>query len=437
MYRKATDKLFAFIEQSPSPFHVIYNMKQILRNEGFIELQEIQSWKLEAGRNYFVTRNDSSMIAFRIPDQSFSGFQIVASHSDSPTFRIKDNGEMTVENLYTKLNVEKYGGMMMAPWFDRPLSIAGRVIVKEGNRLNTRLVSIDRDLVLIPNLAIHMNREVNNGYQYQPQIDLLPLFGNADAKGALLQLIAEALHISKEMIVGHELSLYNRMKGTVWGTHHEFISSTKLDDLQCAYSSFQGFLKSCHSDNVTMCCVFDNEEVGSSTKQGAASTFLKDTLMRVNDGLGRSQEEYLQALAGSFMISADNGHAVHPNHPEKADPSNHPCMNGGILLKHSANQKYTTDAVSAAIVRMICERAKVPCQDYFNHSDIPGGSTLGNLSNMQAAMSTADIGAAQLAMHSPYETGGIRDTYYLMKFMETFYNMTIYKTEDGIILFEK
>ncbi|MDO4942771.1 MAG: M18 family aminopeptidase [Lachnospiraceae bacterium] len=431
MYQKAAKELFAFIENSPSPFHVIDNMKRMLNEAGFIELRENDRWNLKKGNRYYVTRNDSSIIAFAIPDGTYGGFQMIASHSDSPTFRIKENGEMTVENLYTKLNVEKYGGMLMAPWFDRPLSIAGRVIVRDGNTIKKKLVSIDRDLVLIPNVAIHMNRDINHGYKYQPQIDMLPLFGESDKKGKLLRLIADQLGIDEDQIIGHELSLYNRMKGTIWGAEQEFISCTKLDDLECAYSSIKGLIHSKNEKNITVCCVFDNEEVGSSTKQGAASTFLRDTLTRINANLGYTREDYLSRLAGSFMLSADNGHAVHPNHPEKADPSNRPKMNGGILIKHSANQKYTTDAVSAAILRMICQKAKVPYQDFLNHSDIPGGSTLGNLSNMQVAVPTADLGVAQLSMHSPYETGGVKDVYYLEQMMKIFYNTEICLNEDG------
>lgn len=431
MYQKAVKELFAFIENSPSPFHVIDNMKKMLKEAGFIELGEADRWNLEEGNRYYVTRNDSSIIAFAIPNCTYGGFQMIASHSDSPTFRIKENGGMTVENLYTKLNVEKYGGMLMAPWFDRPLSIAGRVIVRDENTIKKRLVSIDRDLVLIPNVAIHMNRDSNNGYKYQPQIDMLPLFGESDKKGLLLQLIADQLGVGVDQIIGHELSLYNRMKGTIWGAEQEFISCTKLDDLECAYSSIKGLIHSKNQKNITVCCVFDNEEVGSSTKQGAVSTFLRDTLTRINDNLGYTKEDYLSRLAGSFMLSADNGHAVHPNHPEKADPSNRPKMNGGILIKHSANQKYTTDAVSAAILRIICQKAKVPYQDFLNHSDIPGGSTLGNLSNMQVAVHTADLGAAQLSMHSPYETGGVKDVYYLEQMMKTFYDTEICLNEDG------
>ena len=431
MYQEAAKELLAFIEKSPSTFHVIANVKEMLEAEGFEELREHQTWNLKKGGHYYVTRNGSSLIAFKVPQKEFCGFHIMASHSDAPTFRIKENGEISVEKLYTKLNVEKYGGMLMAPWFDRPLSIAGRVLVQEENRIVTKLVSIDRDLVLIPNLAIHMNREANEGYKYNPQVDMLPLFGDETAKDALMDLAAQAAGVAKDAIVGRELFLYNRMKGTIWGAGREFISSPKLDDLQCAYSSVKGFLKGKNEHTALVCCIFDNEEVGSGTKQGAAATFLKDTLQRMNRSLGGSEEEYLKAVASSFMISADNGHAVHPNHPEKTDPTNRPKMNGGILIKHSANQKYTTDAVSAALLRMICEKAQVPYQDFLNRSDMLGGSTLGNISNMQVALNTADIGVAQLAMHSPYETGGVKDTYYLQKMAETFYSLSIRTLEDG------
>lgn len=346
MYQEAAKELFAFIEQSPSTFHVIDNMKNMLGQQGFEELKESENWNLKEGGSYYVTRNGSSLIAFKIPKKDFKGFHIMASHSDAPTFRIKEHGEMDVEKLYTKLNVEKYGGMLMAPWFDRPLSVAGRIVIKEENQIKTKLVSVDRDLVVIPNLAIHMNRETNDGYKYNPQKDMLPLLGDGDAKESFLAIIAQAAGMEEEEIIGCELSLYNRMKGTIWGAKEEFISSPRLDDLQCVFSSLKGFLKGGNSETVTVCAVFDNEEVGSGTKQGAASTFLKDTLQRVNFVLGRTKEDYLKALASGFMISADNGHAVHPNQPDKTDPTNRPRMNGGILIKHSANQKYTTDRKS-------------------------------------------------------------------------------------------
>lgn len=424
--------LFEFIEKSPSPFHAIANMKEALEAEGYEKLLESRGWNLKEGGKYYVTRNGSSIIAFRIPKTDFAGFQIAASHSDSPSFKVKEHPEMQVEDQYVKLNVEKYGGMICAPWFDRPLSVAGRVVVKEENALVTKLVCVDKDLLLIPNLAIHMNREANDGYKYNAQKDLLPLYGMNLEKGTFMEQIAEAAGVEKEQIVGNDLFLYNRMPGSVWGAKDEFISIGKLDDLQCAYSSLQGFLAAGASECVPVHAVFDNEEVGSGTKQGAASTFLLDTLLRINEALGRTQEQYRQALASSFMVSADNAHAVHPNQTDKACPTNRPYINGGVVIKYSANQKYTSDGISAALFRQICEKAEVPCQVFANRSDMPGGSTLGNISNMQVALNTVDIGLPQLAMHSPYETGGVKDTDYLIKALTAFFETVVEEIDDGV-----
>lgn len=431
MYRKVTEELLAFIEKSPSCYHAVSNMKKVLADAGFSELLEGERWSLKEGGKYYVSRNGSSLIAFSIPCRNFLGFQIMASHSDSPSFKIKENGEMEQDGKYIKLNVEKYGGMLMAPWLDRPLSIAGKLMVKEEGKIVTRLVDVDRDLVLIPNLAIHMNREVNDGYKYNPQVDMLPLLGDETAKGSLMGIIADAAGVQEEDILGTDLFLYNRMPGTFWGAHEEYFSSTKLDDLQCAFSSMQGFLQAKKSGSVAVHCVLDNEEVGSGTKQGAASTFLKDTLQRINEGMGRTTEEYHTALASSFMLSADNAHSVHPNQPGKADPTNRPYMNGGIVIKYNANQKYTTDAVSAAVFKEICNAAKVPFQTFTNRSDVAGGSTLGNIANTQTAMNTVDIGLAQLAMHSPYETGGVKDTWYLMQAAKKFFSFSVKSVGDG------
>lgn len=421
-----TKELLTFIEESPSPFHVIKNMKKELIMAGFLPLKETDKWSLVPGGSYYVTRNGSSIIAFRMPKEKIGSYHIVASHSDSPTFRIKENAEMGVEGVYTKLNVEKYGGMLMVPWFDRPLSVAGRVFVETQEGLESRLVNIDRDLLLIPNVAIHMNREVNTGYNYNPQVDLLPLYGDGDAKGTFDQIIADSIHVEKDAIISRELSLYNRQKGSIWGAKNEFVSAPKLDDLMCAFASLKAMVETELDDEICpIMAVFDNEEVGSSTKQGAASTFLKDTLIRIKSVLEGSDDDHLRILADSFMVSADNGHALHPNHPEKSDPTNRPKVNGGVLIKHSANQKYTTDAMSAAVMRSICKKAGVPFQDYHNRSDIIGGSTLGNLSGNQVAVPTVDIGVAQLAMHSCYETAGAEDTENLMKMMKYFYKNKI------------
>ena len=424
-------KLFTFIEKSPSPFHAIENMKQELEGQGYIQLLEGSAWKLEEGGNYYVIRNSSAIIAFRIPKRDFLGFQIMASHSDSPSFRIKEYPEMEVENHYVKLNVEKYGGMLCAPWLDRPLSVAGRLVIREGNRLVTKLVNVDRDLCMIPNLAIHMNREANEGYKYNAQKDMLPLYGCESAKGTFMARVAEAAGVEEEDIVGNDLFLYNRMKGSVWGASEEYISIGRLDDLQCAFASLQAFLQAADGESIPVHCVFDNEEVGSSTKQGAGSTFLFDTLLRINESLGRTSSQYRQALASSFMLSADNAHGVHPNQPDKACPTNRPYPNGGVVIKFSANQKYTTDGMAAAIFTQLCERAKVPYQTYVNRSDILGGSTLGNISGTQVAVNTIDIGLAQLAMHSPYETGGAKDTDYLIRVAKEFYQSSVVKNGPG------
>lgn len=421
MYYEITEQLLEFIRKSPVSFQATEEMEQRFRKAGYQKLSEKEYWNLKAGGKYVVTRNHSALIAFSIPEKNSMRFHIMASHSDSPAFKIKENPEMQVEHAYTKLNVEGYGGMLMAPWADRPLSVAGRVMVSGKNGPEERLVNIDRDLLMIPSLAIHMNREANKGVAYNPQKDMLPLMGCGSEKADLMEILAEKLKIKKEDILTHDLFLYNRMPGTIWGADREFVSSPRLDDLQCAFASMEGMLRGRKENCIAVHCVLDNEEVGSGTKQGAASTFLKDTLRRINDGLGRTYEEYLMTLADSFMISADNAHALHPNYTEKADPVNHPVINGGIVIKYNANQKYCTDAVSAAVFKDICKRTEVPCQTFVNRSDIPGGSTLGNISNTQVAVNTVDIGLPQLAMHSPYETAGTEDTWSLIKAATVFF----------------
>lgn len=418
MYIETTEKLLDFIEKSPTAFQAVDEMQKRLTENGFEVLSEKEYWKLIPGGKYLVTRNNSALIAFCIPEKESRVFHIMASHSDSPSFKIKENPEIKVDNSYVKLNVEKYGGMLMAPWFDRPLSVAGRVIIRRNGGLKEKLINIKRDLVMIPNLAIHMNREANNGVAYNPQKDLQPLFAVGNTDRTLLEIIAEQTGVKKEDIISHDLFLYNRMPGTIWGADKEFVSSARLDDLQCAFASMEGLLRAQNHESIAVHCVMDNEEVGSGTKQGAASTFLKDTLLRINMGLGRTYEEYLMTLAGSFMVSADNAHALHPNYTDKTDPTNHPVLNKGIVIKFNANQKYCTDAVSAAIFKELCTKAGVPYQTFVNRSDIAGGSTLGNISNTQVPMNTVDIGLPQLAMHSPYETAGVKDTEYLVRAAE-------------------
>ena len=319
----------------------------------------------------------------------------------------------------------------MAPWFDRPLSIAGRVIVKEKNgRIVNKLVNIDRNLCMLPSVAIHMNREANDGYKYNAQKDMLPLF-TMNENLTIKDLVAESVGVVKEDIIGDDLFLYNRDKGVVWGAEDEFISIGRLDDLQCSYGSMQGLLRADNSDTaVEIHVTFDNEEVGSGTKQGADSTFLYDTMVRINEAMGGNNSDLLTAIANSFMVSADNAHSVHPNNPDKSDPTNKVFMNEGIVVKFNANQKYMTDGVSFGIFTDICKRADVPYQVFVNRSDMAGGSTLGNISNAHVSINGVDIGLAQLAMHSPYETAGAKDTEFLVKLAEKFFACSIESNAD-------
>ena len=419
--------LARFIQEHPSVYHVIEGQRQLLLAAGYEPLLESRPWQLRPGGRYFVTRNGSALIAFRIPEGGFRGFMIMASHSDSPALKIKEQPEITVEGAYKKLNVEVYGGALLAPWFDRPLSAAGRLFVRQGDEIRMELVDFGRDLLLIPSLAIHMEPAANKGLELKPQRDLLPLYGLADARD-LLDLAAQEAGVDRKAVVGHDLFVYNRQAPSVWGDGGVFLSSPRLDDLQCAFASLQGFLESRESAAIPVHAVFDNEEIGSSTRQGAASPFLRDTLVRLTESLGLPESAYLAGLSRSFLLSADNVHALHPNRPDKSDPVNRPRLGGGVVLKYSGSQKYTTDAASAAIVRLLAERAGISLQTFANHSDIPGGSTLGNLSARQVAVKAADVGIAQLAMHSPYETCGSRDTEDLVALARALFSASLEET---------
>lgn len=430
-FAKISKEMLKFIEESPSCFHAVANLKKMLNERGFIQLNEQNDYDITRGGCYFVTRNDSSILAFVVPEGEIKGFHMSAAHSDSPGFKVKENPEMIVENRYIKLNVEKYGGMIDSTWLDRPLSLAGRVVVKKSGEesntiggLTTRLVNIDRDLLIIPNVAVHMNRDMNKGFEYNAQTDLIPLFGeysDEDDKEALRALVAEEAGVTKEELLGYDLYLYAREKGRLFGAKEEFVLSPRLDDLQCAYGCMKALAESEPKEYINVCVVFDNEEVGSTTKQGADSTFLEDNLLRIYKALDGRCTDYKRLLTDSFMISADNAHAVHPNHPEKADPTNRPYLNGGIVIKFHGSQRYTTDAVSAAVMKDICNRAEVPYQTYHNRSDIAGGSTLGNISTAHVSVNTVDIGLPQFAMHSACETAGVKDTEYLIRAMKCFY----------------
>ena len=420
-----------FVRRSPSAFHAIHTICAQLDAAGFARLDEGEPFAVAPGSRCYVTRNRSSVIAFTVPQQGFSPFAIVASHSDSPTFKLKAGYEEEALGQYIRLNVERYGGMIMSTWLDRPLSIAGRALVRENGALRTHLVDLERDAVLIPNMPIHFNREINDGYKFNPQVDLLPLYGDAQAKGALAAEIASLCGAKPEDVLSADLFLYNRTPGSVWGAHGEFFSCPRIDDLECAYTSLQAFLTAKHAAHISVYAVFDNEEVGSGTKQGADSSFLTDTLARVGAALGADDAALRAAACRSFMVSADNAHAVHPNHPEKYDAENRVFMNSGVVIKHNANQKYTTDAVSSAIFSEICAKAGVPVQHFANRSDVLGGSTLGNIANTHLSMNTVDIGLAQLAMHSSYETAGTKDVAYMTDALKAFYEAEIDMRGDG------
>ena len=409
--------LMDFLDASPSVFHAVANLEKTLKDAGYICLPESADWALVPGGKYYTTRGGAAVIAFRIPEGSPQGFMLSASHADRPCFKIKENAEL--KGAYTRLAVERYGGMLMAPWLDRPLSIAGRVLVETENGVQTKLINIDKDLLLIPNVAIHMNRSANEGYKWNPAVDLLPLMGGKEAAGKLNALLEEA---AGGKVLGHDLYLYIRQKAVVWGVEEEYVSAQALDDLACAWGCTQGFLKAEKSEAISVLCVFDSEEVGSSSLQGADSDLLTHVLQRICDGLGLN---LARMQSQSLMISADNAHAVHPNHPEFADPNNAPVVNGGLVLKFNANQRYTTDGASAALFRKVCGKAEVPVQTYCNRADLMGGSTLGNISVTHASVLSADIGLPQLAMHSCYETAGVKDVTYLEEAMAAFYGSAL------------
>jgi len=412
---KRTKALMTFLDASRSVYHAAANLVDCLEQAGYVRLSEREKWALVPGGKYYLTRGGTAVLAFRIPQGEINGFLMSASHCDRPTFKIKENCELS--GTYTRLATEKYGGMLVAPWLDRPLSIAGRVMVQTQTGVQARLVDIDRDLLLIPNVAIHMNRNANDGQKWNPAVDTLPLLGGKDAKGKLEKLLEKT---AGGKILGHDLYLYIRQKASVWGMDKEFISSAALDDLECAWCCTQGFLQAQEKRAIPVLCVFDSEEVGSCSVQGAASRLLETTLSRISSALSLDEQAL---LANSFMISADNAHAVHPNHPEYADSANAPVVNGGVVLKFNANQRYTTDGFSAAVLRSVCAKAGVPVQTYCNRADVPGGSTLGNISLSHVSVPTADIGLAQLAMHSCYETAGVKDALYLEDAMAVYYGM--------------
>ena len=434
MIHEEVQELLSFVDKNPTAFHTTASIREILLKEGFTELLESRKWDLTPGEGYFVCRNGSSVIAFRLgTDLKDYSFNVAAAHTDSPCFKIKENAELHMGQKYTRLNTEGYGGMICSTWLDRPLSVAGRVLVQEGQAVTSRLVALDRDLLLIPSVAIHMNREVNDKASYNKQVDMLPLLGSDLKDEALLDIVAQELGIKREQILGSDLYLYIREKGTVWGAQEEYLSSGRLDDQECAFGILKGFLKGRSERSVNVAACFDNEEVGSGTKQGAASTFLYDVLRRITLSLGGGEEDFARAVASSFLFSADNAHAVHPNHPEHTDAINCGYMNEGVVVKSHAGQKYTSDGLSIAAAKLLAEKAGVPLQYFANRSDKVGGSTLGNLAMAQVSMNAVDIGLPQLAMHSCYETAGVKDVKYLTDLMTAFYSVHFQETGYGVL----
>lgn len=406
-----------FLNHSHSSFHAVAYLENLLKTAGYIRLWETDHWDLAPGGKYYLIRGGTALMAFRIPQGSPAGFLLSAAHSDRPCFKVKENAELT--GTYTRLAVERYGGQLLFTWPDRPLSMAGRVMVETESGMESRLVDIDRDLLLIPNVAIHMNRQVNDGYKWNPAVDLLPLLGGKEAAGKLATLLEEA---AGGKILGHDLFLYVRDTARIWGVDNEYISAQALDDLECAWACTQGFLKAQETAAIPVLCIFDNEEVGSSSRSGACSTLLGDTLERICDGCGLDLK---QQLARSFLVSADNGHALHPNHPELSDPTNAPILGGGVVIKFNATLKYCTDGLSAALFRSVCHRAGVKHQTYFNRADIAGGSTLGNLAQQKISIPVVDIGLAQLAMHSCCETGAVADAIDLEDALTAYYGSAL------------
>ena len=432
MEKQLAKDLIDFIYESPTNFHAVLSIKRQLIDQGFKQLFSGEAWHIEKGGKYFVTKNHSSLFAF-VPGSgniAEEGFKIICAHSDSPTFRIKPNAEMLVEGKYLKLNTEVYGGPIMYTWFDRPLSMAGRVMVKSDNPLKpaTQFVNFKRPLLIIPHLAIHFNRAVNDqGNPLSKQKDMLPVLGMINEKfekeNFLLKLIAAELSIPSEDILDFDLTLYDYTKGCLTGLNEEFISCGKLDDLAMVHAGMKALLSSKDCKKTKMLAIFDNEEVGSGTKQGAGSPILRTIIERIVTLLGGNGEDLHRAIHHSFMISADMAHALHPNYVEKHDPTNHPLINGGPVIKINANQKYVSDGDSSAVFETICSMAGVPYQKFVNHSDMAGGSTLGNILQSQMEIRGVDMGNPMWGMHSVRETGGVDDHTYAIKAFTTFYNI--------------
>lgn len=422
--------LLNFMDASVCNFYAVETLRHILNNAGFTELDRRERWHLDRGGKYYTTVNGTALFAFIIGEgEAADGFKIISAHSDSPGFRIKPNAAMVTDGNIVKLNTEVYGGPILYTWFDRPLSVAGRVILRSSDPLRpaSHLIRIDRPLMTIPHLAIHFNRQVNDGNPLSRQKDMLPVCAHisdrAESDKTLLRLISDHLGVEMDEILDFDLNLYDTTKSCLLGMNDEFISSGRLDDLSMVHAAVSALTASTGKNRMTrIMAIFDNEETGSGTKQGAASPVLAHICQRITESLGGSHEDYLRAIASSFMVSADNAHGVHPNYPEKHDPTNHPVLGGGPVIKINANCKYMTDADSAAVFRTICEEAGVPVQYFVNHSDAAGGSTLGNILTSQIDLRGVDMGAALWAMHSVRETASTADHLMTIKAFTRFYD---------------
>ena len=430
MEQEVTRRLLDFLDASPSCYHAVDNLARRLEAEGYERLREVEPWTLRTGGKYYVVRGDSSLAAFRVPGGVPAGFRLAAAHSDSPTYKVREEAEVLSAGNCVRLAVEPYGGMIARSWLDRPLSVAGRLVVRREGGIATQLVNVDRDLLVIPSVAIHLDREVNQGTALKANTDLLPLLGCGTERGRFRALLAEAAGVPEEDILSTELFLYPRAAAVLLGAEGEFVASPRLDDLQCVFGCLEGFLAAKEGGSVPVLCVFNNEEVGSGTRQGADSTFLTDVLERISTALGR---DWRLMAVNSFLVSADNAHAVHPAHPELSDGAERPVLNGGVVLKYNAGQKYTTDAVSGAVFREVCRAADVPVQRYSNRADLPGGSTLGNISSAHLSIPSVDIGLPQLAMHAAYEVAGSRDTALLVRAMAEYFSRSFRYLPDGSI----
>ena len=429
------NRLLSFLDASPVNFLAVKNIADMLEAGGFRRLNPaLPIGTVNAGDRFFVTKNDSSIFAFRIGAKTLAdaGFHMICAHADSPTFRLKPNAEMLVEGGLVKLNTEVYGGPIMSTWFDRPLTLAGRVIVRSQDVMQpqTMLLHIKRPLLQISNLAIHFNRQVNDGVKLSKQKDMLPLLGQInsqlEAGNMLLNVIVEELNkqrsIQQEDILDFDLYLADTTPACTFGVHNEFISAGRLDDLSMCFAGLEAMLAAHDTDTTQVLAIFDNEETGSQTKQGAGSPFLSYMLKRIALAQSHTEEAYYQAVERAFMISADNAHAWHPNYAEKYDPTNHPMLGGGPVIKFNAAQKYASDAASAAVFAGLCAKAGVPCQRFVNHSDVAGGSTLGNILASSIPLRGVDMGNAILAMHSCRETGSVRDHEYCVKVFTEFFD---------------